>query len=85
MPHDFDPGFPRRFNVLLRAFPEAETYPPKDFRVEWGPIFRGASTAPPGPRHRSGSRRAQTVVGGSSSAKQASCGFLARLGIRGAT
>ena len=39
MPHDFDPGFPRRFNALLRAFPEAETYPPKDFRVEWGPIF----------------------------------------------
>jgi uracil-DNA glycosylase len=39
MPHDFDPGFPRRFNALLRAFPEEETYAPKDFRVEWGPIF----------------------------------------------
>ena len=39
MPHDFDPGFPRRFNALLRAFPAEETYPPKDFRVEWGPIF----------------------------------------------
>ncbi len=39
MPHDFDPGFPRRFHALVRAYPEQETYPTKDFRVEWGPIF----------------------------------------------
>jgi uracil-DNA glycosylase len=39
MEHEFDPGYPRRFASLLRAYPGVETYPPDDFRVEWGPIF----------------------------------------------
>jgi uracil-DNA glycosylase len=39
MAHAFDPGYPRAFHPLLRTYPGAETYPPADFRVEWGPIF----------------------------------------------
>jgi uracil-DNA glycosylase len=39
MPHDFDAGYPRSFHPLLRSYPEAETYPATDFRIEWGPIF----------------------------------------------
>lgn len=37
--HEFDAGYPRTFHALLRNFPGPETYPPADFRVEWGPIF----------------------------------------------
>src|SRR5213080_675320 len=39
MSHAFDPGYPRGFHPLLRSYPGPETYPPADFRVEWGPIF----------------------------------------------
>ena len=39
MAHEFDPGYPERFWPLLRDHPGPETYPPHDFRVEWGPIF----------------------------------------------
>lgn len=39
MDHEFEIGYPRRFAPLLRSFPGPETYPPADFRVEWGPIF----------------------------------------------
>lgn len=39
MDHDFEIGYPRDFAPLLRTYPGAETYPPADFRVEWGPIF----------------------------------------------
>lgn len=39
MPRDFDAGYPRAFHPLVRTFPGPETYPPADFRVEWGPIF----------------------------------------------
>jgi uracil-DNA glycosylase len=39
VPHDFDPGFPRRFQALVRNYPGADVYPVDDFRVEWGPIF----------------------------------------------
>lgn len=39
MAHEFDPGYPERFWPLLRDHPGIETYPPGDFRVEWGPIF----------------------------------------------
>jgi hypothetical protein len=39
MAHAFDPGYPPGFHPLLRAYPGAETYPPADFRIEWGPIF----------------------------------------------
>ena len=39
MDHEFEIGYPRRFAALLRTYPGPETYPPADFRVEWGPIF----------------------------------------------
>jgi hypothetical protein len=39
MARDFDAGYPRAFHSLVRTFPGPETYPPADFRVEWGPIF----------------------------------------------
>ncbi len=39
MAHEFDPGYPERFWPLLADHPGPETYPPADFRVEWGPIF----------------------------------------------
>ena len=39
MPHDFDPGFPRRFQTLVRNYPDGDVYPPDDFRLEWGPVF----------------------------------------------
>jgi hypothetical protein len=39
MAHAFDPGYTRRFATLVRNYPGPEVYPPKDFRVEWGPIF----------------------------------------------
>jgi hypothetical protein len=39
MAHEFDRGYTRRFATLVRNYPGPEVYPPKDFRVEWGPIF----------------------------------------------
>ena len=39
MDHEFEIGYPRKLAPLLRTYPGAETYPPADFRVEWGPIF----------------------------------------------
>ncbi len=39
MPHDFDPGFPRRFRNLVRNYPGEDVYPIEDFRIEWGPVF----------------------------------------------
>src|SRR5918996_651032 len=40
MPHLFDPGYIRKpFTALVAGYPGADVYPPKDFRVEWGPIF----------------------------------------------
>jgi len=36
----FDPGYHASpFRELCADYPAAETYDPKDFRVEWGPIF----------------------------------------------
>jgi hypothetical protein len=38
--HDFDPGpVHEPFATLAREYPGTETYPAKDFRIEWGPIF----------------------------------------------
>jgi hypothetical protein len=38
--HDFDPGYGHEpFATLCRDYPGVDVYPPKDFRVEWGPIF----------------------------------------------
>jgi uracil-DNA glycosylase len=38
--HEFDPGpVQEPFATLAREYPGTETYPAKDFRVEWGPIF----------------------------------------------
>lgn len=40
MPHQFDPGYVRKpFSELVSRHPGADVFPPKDFRVEWGPIF----------------------------------------------
>lgn len=40
MPHPFDPGYGAEpFRTLCEEYPEADVYPPADFRVEWGPIF----------------------------------------------
>src|SRR6266508_2464581 len=86
MPHPFDPGYSRKpFSTLAAAYPGPDVYPPKDFRVEWGPIFhRGRldGTArvlvigqDPGP-HESIARR--ILVG---EAGQRVQGFLAKLGI----
>jgi uracil-DNA glycosylase len=37
---DFDPGYGSEpFATLCRDYPGPETYPPRDFRVEWGPVF----------------------------------------------
>ncbi|HYJ73994.1 MAG TPA: uracil-DNA glycosylase family protein [Kineosporiaceae bacterium] len=36
----FCPGYDRApFDALAAAYPGADTYPAKDFRLEWGPIF----------------------------------------------
>ena len=38
--HPFDTGLANEpFASLCREYPGVETYPPADFRVEWGPIF----------------------------------------------
>jgi uracil-DNA glycosylase len=40
MQHPFDPGYSEEpFRTLVRGYPEADVYPPNQFRVEWGPIF----------------------------------------------
>jgi hypothetical protein len=40
MPHPFDPGYGKEpFRSLCAEYPEADVYPPGQFRVEWGPIF----------------------------------------------
>jgi hypothetical protein len=37
---DFDPGPVREpFASLCRDYPGPEVYPPRDFRIEWGPVF----------------------------------------------
>jgi len=86
MPHLFDPGYVRKpFSTLVARYPGADVYPPKDFRVEWGPMFhRGRLDGSarvlvmgqdPG-SHESIVRR--ILVG---EAGQRVQGFLARLGI----
>ena len=40
MPHAFDPGYVAEpFLSLCGSYPEADVYPPDQFRVEWGPVF----------------------------------------------
>ena len=40
MPHPFDLGYAQQpFRGLAENYPEADVYPPGQFRVEWGPIF----------------------------------------------
>jgi hypothetical protein len=40
MPHPFDPGcFQEPFSTLAEEYPDADVYPPDQFRVEWGPVF----------------------------------------------
>ncbi len=40
MAHLFDPGCCQEpFLTLAQEYPEADVYPPDQFRVEWGPVF----------------------------------------------
>jgi hypothetical protein len=40
MSHPFDPGyFAEPYLTLCSEYPEADVYPPSQFRLEWGPIF----------------------------------------------
>jgi len=40
MPHAFDPGYVAEpYLSLCAGYPEADVYPPDQFRVEWGPVF----------------------------------------------
>ena len=40
MPHAFDPGYVAEPYLSLCAdYPEADVYPPDQFRTEWGPVF----------------------------------------------
>jgi hypothetical protein len=40
MPYPYDPGyFEEPFIALAKEYPEADVYPPNQFRVEWGPVF----------------------------------------------
>src|SRR6476660_9991641 len=40
MPLAFDPGYRQQpFLDLCADYPDATVYDPRDFRVEWGPIF----------------------------------------------
>jgi uracil-DNA glycosylase len=40
MPHQFDPGYVAEpYLTLCADYPEADVYPPGQFRLEWGPIF----------------------------------------------
>ena len=86
MPHDFDPGYDvEPFDFLCRNYPEADVYPPQDFRLEWGPIFH---------RGRLDGRARVAVIGQDPGAHEAVArrilvgeagqriqGFLAKLGI----
>jgi hypothetical protein len=37
---EFDPGYGQEpFRTLVERYPGREVYPPRDFRIEWGPIF----------------------------------------------
>jgi hypothetical protein len=35
----FCPGYPPPYDVLVASYPDATVYPPRAFRIEWGPIF----------------------------------------------
>jgi uracil-DNA glycosylase len=35
----FCPGYPAPYDELVASYPGADVYPPKAFRLEWGPIF----------------------------------------------
>jgi hypothetical protein len=35
----FCPGYPPPYDALVASYPDAVVYPPRAFRVEWGPIF----------------------------------------------
>jgi len=35
----FCPGYPAPYDELVASYPDADVYPPKAFRLEWGPIF----------------------------------------------
>ena len=35
----FCPGYPAPYDDLVASYPDADVYPPKAFRLEWGPIF----------------------------------------------
>jgi hypothetical protein len=40
MSHPFDPGYVAEpYLTLCSEYPEADVYPPSQFRLEWGPIF----------------------------------------------
>jgi uracil-DNA glycosylase len=40
MVHPFDPGYVAEpFLTLCAEYPDADVYPPGQFRIEWGPIF----------------------------------------------
>ena len=40
MAHPFDPGYVAEpYLTLCAKYPEADVYPPNQFRLEWGPIF----------------------------------------------
>lgn len=39
MAHEFDQGFTGIFRDLVADYPDESVYPPRSFRVEWGPIF----------------------------------------------
>ena len=86
MAHDFDPGYGAEpFRSLCGNCPDTTTYPAKDFRVEWGPIFH---------RGRLDGSARVLVLGQDPAAHEAICrrilvgvaghrtqGFLAKLGI----
>jgi hypothetical protein len=86
MAHEFDPGYNRYpFKRLVRDYPGEETYPSKDFRTEWGPIFhRGrldgsARVLVLGQDPSSHESIARRILVGE--AGQRTQGFLAKLGI----
>jgi len=40
MQHPFDSGYcSEPFRTLVCEYPDADVYPPEQFRIEWGPIF----------------------------------------------
>jgi uracil-DNA glycosylase len=84
--HPFDPGYVQEpFRSLCEDYPDAETYPAEDFRVEWGPVFhrgrldgsaRVVIVGQDPAQHEVIARR--ILVG---AAGQRTQGFLAKLGI----